>query len=189
MILLTAKCGDDDNIEGLNAGADAYIKKPFNIEVLHNTIDNLLRNREVLKNCFTGGQEQEERQPRFEVKTTDNKILDRIMNVINKNISNPELSVDMISSEVGISRVHLHRKLKELTNQTTRDLIRNTRLKQAVFLLESKNYNVSEVALMTGFTNITIFSRAFKELYGLSPMNYISHKYETDEIDNDSELN
>lgn len=183
VILLTAKCSDEDNIEGLSAGADAYITKPFNIEVLHNTIDNLLRNREVLKNCYTGNQEQEERQPRFEVKITDNKLLDRIMNVINKNISNPELSVDMIASEVGISRVHLHRKLKELTNQTTRDLIRNTRLKQAVSLLESKNYNVSEVALMTGFSNITIFSRAFKELYGLSPMNYINNKSEIDDIE------
>lgn len=186
VILLTAKCRDEDNIEGLNAGADAYITKPFNIDVLHNTIDNLLKNREVLKNCFTGSQEQEERQPKFEIKNTDNKLLDRIMNVINKNISNPELSVDMIASEVGISRVHLHRKLKELTNQTTRDLIRNTRLKQAVSLLESKQYNVSEVALMTGFSNITIFSRAFKELYGLSPMNYINNNSEND--DNDIDL-
>ena len=79
----------------------------------------------------------------------------------------------MIAKEIGISRVHLHRKLKELTNQSTRDLIRNVRLKQAANLLIYKRYSVTEVASLTGFSSITLFSRSFKELYGMTPSEYI----------------
>ena len=74
---------------------------------------------------------------------------------------------------VGISRVHLHRKLKELTNQSTRDLIRNLRLKQAATLLAKKRQSINEVAALTGFTNVAYFSTAFKELYGMTPTAYM----------------
>ena len=76
------------------------------------------------------------------------------------------------ASEVGMSRVHLHRKLKELTNQTTRDFIRNIRMKQAATLLSEKRHAVSEVANLVGYTNMGNFSTAFKELYGMSPSTY-----------------
>ena len=99
------------------------------------------------------------------MQSSDNKLLDKIMNVINRNLSNPDLNVEMITTEVGISRVHLHRKLKELTNQSTRDLIRNVRLKQAAGLLENTEYNISEISDLTGFSSITIFSRSFKECF------------------------
>lgn len=79
----------------------------------------------------------------------------------------------MVAETVGISRVHLHRKLKELTNQSTRDLIRNLRLKQAASLLASKRQSINEVAALTGFTNVAYFSTAFKELYGMTPTAYI----------------
>ena len=95
------------------------------------------------------------------------------MKVINDNIANPELSVEMVAETVGISRVHLHRKLKELTNQSTRDLIRNLRLKQAASLLASKRQSINEVAALTGFTNVAYFSTAFKELYGMTPTAYM----------------
>lgn len=110
------------------------------------------------------------------MQSSDNKLLDKIMNVINRNLSNPDLNVEMITSEVGISRVHLHRKLKELTNQSTRDLIRNVRLKQAAQLLENTDYNISEISDLTGFSSITIFSRSFKDLYGVTPSEYASQK-------------
>lgn len=173
VILLTAKTHEEDNLEGLSSGADAYMTKPFSIDILKKTAENLIKSRELLRNCFTGTQEQEAKVPVFELQSTDNKLLDRIMNVINRNLSNPELSVEMISSEVGISRVHLYRKLKELTNQSTRDLIRNVRLKHAASLLVYKHYNVTEVASLTGFTSTSLFSRVFKELYGVSPKDYI----------------
>ena len=99
--------------------------------------------------------------------------MERIMRVINENLSNPNLTVEMITTEVGISRVHLHRKLKELTNQSTRDLIRNLRLKQAATLLAKKRQSINEVAALTGFTNVAYFSTAFKELYGMTPTAYM----------------
>jgi AraC-like DNA-binding protein len=99
----------------------------------------------------------------------------RIMDAINKNIANPELNVEMLSREVGISRVHLHRKLKELTSQSTRDLIRNIRLQQAAKLLSEKQMNITDVAFSTGFANIGHFSNAFKDFYGVPPSQYMEN--------------
>ena len=172
VMLLTAKNREEDNIDALDMGADVYMTKPFNIDLLKKSAENLIRSREVLRNCFTGNQEQEVKKPIFEIQSTDNKLLDRIMNVINCNLSNQELNVEMITKEVGISRVHLHRKLKELTNQSTRDLIKNVRLKHAATLLSTTHYNVTEITDMVGFSSITLFSRSFKELYGVTPTEY-----------------
>lgn len=178
VILLTAKTEEEDNLVGLNVGADAYLTKPFSIEIVRRTIQNLIKSRELLRNCFAGNQEQEIVKPSIEIQSTNNKLLDRIMNVINRNLSNPELNVEMITKEVGISRVHLHRKLKELTNQSTRDLIRNVRLKHAAYLLENSNYNISEITDFVGFSSLTLFSRSFKELYGVTPSEYATTKRE-----------
>lgn len=173
VILLTAKSSEEDNLEGLSLGADAYIVKPFNIEILRKTAENIIRNREQLRNTFSGQQDQSDKIQKLEVQSPDDKLLKKIMKVINDNISNPNLTVEMITTEVGISRVHLHRKLKELTNQTTRDLIRNVRLQQAAALLASGRHNISEVATLTGFPNATYFSTAFKEMYGVPPTVYM----------------
>ena len=159
-------------MDALDIGADGYMTKPFNIDLLKKSAENLIKSRDVLRNCFTGNQEQEVKKPIFEMQSTDNKLMDRIMNVINRNLSNQELNVEMITKEVGISRVHLHRKLKELTNQSTRDLIKNVRLKHAAMLLSTTHYNVTEITDMTGFSSITLFSRSFKELYGMTPTEY-----------------
>lgn len=176
VILLTAKTREEDNIEGLAIGADAYITKPFNIEVVKNTIANLIKSRETLKNSFSGMQHQEEKISKIEMKSPDEKLLERIMKVINKNIGDPEFNVECLAEEVGISRVHLYRKLKELTNQTTRDFIRNIRLQEAASILKGKNQNITEVARAVGFINISYFATAFKELYGMTPSEY-TEKY------------
>lgn len=173
VILLTAKSREEDNLEGLSIGADAYITKPFSIEILRQSAVNLIKSRERLRNDFQGSQAQKERIQKLEIESPDERLLDRIMKVINDNIANPELSVEMVAETVGISRVHLHRKLKELTNQSTRDLIRNLRLKQAASLLASKRQSINEVAALTGFTNVAYFSTAFKELYGMTPTAYM----------------
>ena len=173
VILLTAKSSEEDNLEGLSLGADAYIVKPFNIEILRKTAENIIKNRDQLRNTFSGQQDQSDKIQKIEVQSPDDKLLKKIMKVINENISNPNLTVEMITKEVGISRVHLHRKLKELTNQTTRDLIRNVRLQQAASLLTSGHHNISEVAALTGFPNATYFSTAFKEMYGVPPTVYM----------------
>ena len=173
VILLTAKSREEDNLEGLSIGADAYITKPFSIEILRQSTFNLIKSRERLRNNFQGSQTQKERMQELEIESPDERLLDRIMKVINDNIANPELNVKMVAETVGISRVHLHRKLKELTNQSTRDLIRNLRLKQAATLLAKKRQSINEVAALTGFTNVAYFSTAFKELYGMTPTAYM----------------
>lgn len=176
VILLTARNSEKDYIEGLSLGADAYIAKPFNLDILTTTIENLIKNREVLRNNFSGKQEQDAHIEVIQPQSADEKLMKKVMKAINKNLNNPDLNAEMIAAEVGISRVHLYRKLKELTNQSTRDFIRNIRLKQAELLLKSeKNYSISEISQLVGFNNTTYFSNAFKELYGVSPSKYAEH--------------
>lgn len=173
IVLLTARSEEEDNLEGLEIGADAYIAKPFNVEILKETVRNIIRNREILRNNYSGNQRQKEKVRKVAIKSPDEKLMARIMSTINANIANPALNVEMLSHEIGISRVHLHRKLKELTSQSTRDLIRNVRLQQAAGLLAEKQLNISEVALAVGFTNVAHFSNAFKEFYGVPPTAYM----------------
>jgi signal transduction histidine kinase/ligand-binding sensor domain-containing protein/DNA-binding response OmpR family regulator len=169
IVLLTAKTAESTNAEGLEMGADAYITKPFNVEILIKTIKGLIKNRQILKNNDNEQHYQEEFISKVNIKASEEKLLEKVHLLIDKNLANPELSVEMLSSEIGISRVHLHRKLKELTNLTTRDLIRNIRLKQAAELITKKGLTVSEVAFAVGFANVNSFSVAFKELHGVSP--------------------
>ncbi len=181
IILLTAKTTAEDNIEGLDRGADAYVTKPFNMDVLRKTVENLINSREQLRNAYTGKQEQKDKITDLEAKSPDDKLMERIMKVIDSNISNPDLSIEMITQEVGISRVHLYRKMKELTNQSMRDFIRNIRLKQAAKLLSEKKHSITEVVEMTGFSRISNFSTLFKDMYGMSPMAYRDQKKEKDD--------
>ena len=173
VILLTAKNREEDKLEGLETGADAYIVKPFNMDILRRTIFNLLNTRKVMRYKFTGNESQEDKIEEVKMKSPDEKLLERVMTVINNNISNSDLSVDMIAQEVGISRVHLHRKMKELTNQTPHDFIRNLRLKQAANLLASQHHNVTEVMYACGFSNSASFSTMFRKFYGMSPRDYM----------------
>jgi YesN/AraC family two-component response regulator len=181
VILLTAKTGEEDTLKGLNTGADAYITKPFNIEILQKTAENLIHTRQKLRNAFAGKQDQKEHVQKLEVKSADEKLLERIMQVINDNMSNPSLSVETLTSAVGISRVHLHRKLKELTNQTTSDFVRNIRLKQAAQLLSEKHHTISQIAYLTGFSNANTFSTQFKVLYGMPPSAYMKECLDKEE--------
>lgn len=173
VILLTAKVRDEDRLEALENNADAYITKPFNIEILKKTVASLITIREQLKNKHCGQQSQDDKLEKILMPSHDDKLMERVMKCINRNISNPDFTVNMIADEVGLSRVHLNRKMKELTNQTTRDFIRNVRLKQATTLLIEKKHTIIDVAEMVGFTSANNFSTAFKEFYGMSPTDYV----------------
>lgn len=185
VILLTARTREEDNLEGLDTGADAYLMKPFSIELLKKTVISLIRNREQLRNTFSGRQNQEEQISTPEMKSPNDRLMERVMRVISDNLGNPALTVEMISSEVGISRVHLHRKLKELTNQTTQQLIRNVRLKQAASLLAEKRHSITEVATLTGFTSPTYFATAFREMFGATPSEYMEQHTAADDGKNE----
>lgn len=173
IILVTAKEGIENQVEGLDLGADAYLTKPFHIEVLKSNINNLLKNRRLLKNKFSGSQEQADKIQQISIKSADETLMNKIMEIINKNLSEPNLSVEMLAQEVGLSRVHLHRKLKELTSLSTRDFIRNIRMQQAAQLLKEKKLSISEVAYAVGYNNLSHFSSSFKEMYGISPKDYM----------------
>ena len=173
VVLLTAKSRDEDKLEGLETGADAYIVKPFNMEILRRTIINLINKHRLLRLKYERNDNLEEQVDEIRLKSPDEKLLERIMECINKNLNNSDLSVDMIADTVGISRVHLHRKMKDLTGQTPHDFIRNIRLKKAAQLLANQGMNVTEVMYACGFANSASFSTVFKKFYGMSPRDYM----------------
>ncbi|MFT4071797.1 MAG: response regulator [Dysgonamonadaceae bacterium] len=173
IILLTSKVEFKDKTEGLNKGADGYIPKPFNIEELLAVINNLILNRNILKGKFSGEQEQKGRIKNIEKKSDNEVLMERIMNVVNENIGNSELNVEFLVTRVGVSRVQLHRKMKEVTGFSTIDFIRNMRMKQAPLLLIEKGLDVSRTAYSVGFVSPTHFSTVFKKYYGVSPSEYI----------------
>lgn len=107
-----------------------------------------------------------------EIKTADEKLMQRITAVINANIKNSDLDISLICGEVGISRVHLHRKMKELTDQTPHEYVRNIRLRQAARLLTRKGQSVTDVVYNCGFGSVSSFSTMFKKMYGVSPREY-----------------
>ena len=178
VILLTARNRDEDRLEGLETGADAYIVKPFNMDILRRTILNLLSSHKLLKMKYERTDELEERVEDIRLKSPDDKLLEKIMDCIRKNLTNSDLNIDMISDEVGISRVHLHRKMKELTGQTPHDFIRSIRLKKAAQLLAEKGMNVTEVMYACGFANSASFSTIFRKYYGMSPRDYMREHQE-----------
>ena len=173
VILLSARMQDRDMIEGLGSGADAYIRKPFNIEVLRQTAVNLIDSRQTMKVMYSDRKDNGRGRDLY-VRTPDERLLDRVNKVIDTNMGNPSLNVGMVALEVGISRVHLHRKLKELTGQTAHDYVRNIRLRKAAEMLSEKKHSISELAEAVGFSNQANFSTAFKALYGVTPTEYMN---------------
>ena len=177
VILLTAKNRDEDKLEGLETGADEYIVKPFNMDILRRKIINLINTHRLLQLKYGRNDVLEEQVEEVKMKTPDEKLLERVMSAINSHLNDSDLSVDMVAEEVGISRVHLHRKMKELTGQTPHDFIRNLRLKQAANLLANQGMNVTEVMYACGFSNSASFSTLFKKFYGVSPRDYMKEHY------------
>lgn len=176
IILLTALSSDEDRLRSLEIGANAFISKPFNIEILMRTVVNILEQQARLRNTFSGHQLPVNQVETPEVKSPDERLMERILKVVNDNLSNPDLTSEMIAKEVGLSRVHLYRKLKELTNQSARNYFRNIRLAKAAELLSQKKMAVAEVAYHVGFSNPNNFATAFKELYGISPTAYMEQQ-------------
>ena len=173
VVLLTAKSRDEDKLEGLETGADAYIVKPFNLEILKRTLLNLINSRNTMRIKMSGNESQEDKVENLELQTADDKLMERVMKVVNSNMSNSDLNVDYIAREVGLSRVHFYRKMKALTNQSPHNFIRNIRMKQAARLFDAGHQNINEVMYAVGFNNTSSFSTAFKAVYGVSPRDYI----------------
>ena len=127
----------------------------------------------MLQGKFHGDKQQEEKIDKVEMESPDENLMRRVMKVINENMSNSELSVEVIADKVGISRVHFYRKMKDLTGQAPRDFLKYVRLKEAGRLLKEKKYDITGVSIATGFKSLSAFSTNFKSLYGLSPTEWV----------------
>ena len=176
VVMLTSKSDVANRLEGLEKGADAYLAKPFDMDELHMMINNLINKNLRLKGKYSGTQQQKDKVIEKEVKGNDEILMERIMKVINEHLSDSDFNVEVLTSEVGISRAQLHRKMKDLTGLPISEFIRNIRLEQAVRLLKEQKINVTQVAYAVGFNNLAHFSTVFRKQFGVSPTEYIEQK-------------
>jgi signal transduction histidine kinase/DNA-binding response OmpR family regulator/ligand-binding sensor domain-containing protein len=167
VILLTAKADVESRIEGLEQGADAYLAKPFEEAELAVRIRKLLELREALQTRYQDA-DFWEKKPTKPSHTEDAFVL-RVRTLVEKNLEDSSFGIPQLCHQLGISRVHLHRKLKALTNQSTSHFIRRIRLQKAHELLRTSDLNVSEIAYEVGFADPTYFSRLYRETFGESP--------------------
>jgi signal transduction histidine kinase/ligand-binding sensor domain-containing protein/DNA-binding response OmpR family regulator len=179
VILLTSKTEHTDRITAFEKGADVYLPKPFNIDELGAIVTNLINNRLRLKGKYAGKHPQDNSKASLDVKDDDMELMQKIMEVFDQHIGNQELSVEKIAQEIGISRTHLHRRLKRIAGISAGELIRTVRLTKAAQLLKEKQINVSQLAYLVGYTSQSNFSTAFKKHFGVSPKEYVeqSTKY------------
>ncbi|QHT66914.1 response regulator [Rhodocytophaga rosea] len=174
IILLTAKADIDSKRKGLETGADDYLTKPFVVEELHLRVKNLIEGRKKLRELF---KQQVRLEPaEIAVTSTDTLFLQKIMSVIETQMSNAAFDVEMLSREVGMSRSNLHRKLMALTGQAANECIRSIRIKRAAYLFDHGFGSVGEVATRVGFSSSNYFAKCFREIYGQSPSEYLRQK-------------
>ena len=176
VVMLTSKSDVANRLEGLEKGADAFLAKPFDMDELHVVINNLISKNLRLKGKYSGSQQQRDKVEETKVKGNDELLMERIMKVVNKHLSDSDFNVETLTSEVGISRAQLHRKMKEMTGLPVSEFIRNIRLEQAVRLLEEQKINVTQVAYTVGFSNLAHFSTVFRKQFGVSPTEYMERK-------------
>jgi signal transduction histidine kinase/AraC-like DNA-binding protein/ABC-type xylose transport system substrate-binding protein/CheY-like chemotaxis protein len=169
IILLTAQSNVDQQIDGIRSMADVYITKPFNLDYLRATINNLIKNRLILKEHFISDIDPA-KMPIS--KRLDKKFLSDFAGIVEQNLSNENFNVDDICKLIGISRVKLYRKVKALLGCSIADYILNRRLKKAKYLLINESYSISEITYMVGFSSPNYFSTVFKAKYECTPSEF-----------------
>ena len=184
IVLLTAKTAMEDRLEALNCGADDYITKPFSAEYLEARVRNLLQQRqklqELFRNTLSFSQEKEDGLEKVieitpsapKVVSQDNLFIEKLIRSLEENMENSELTVDDLVSMAGLSRSVIFKKLKSLTGLAPIEFIREMRIKRAAQLIETRQYNISQVAYMVGMNDPRYFSRCFKQKYGMTPTDY-----------------
>ena len=170
VILLTARTSITFKYKGLETGADDYITKPFSAEYLQLRVRNLIRQREIIRSHFV--RETICDPAKITVTSVDERLLKNAVDYIGNHMTDQSLSVEKLSSELGLSRVHLYRKIKALTNLTVVEFIRSIRLKRAAWLLSENKMNINEVSSIVGFDDVDYFRTCFKQHFGISPSEY-----------------
>lgn len=170
VILLTARTMIEQEIEGLETGADEYIHKPFHPRLLKLKVDKIIEAREALKQQFAKNTSFTAKE--VTVTSADEKFLQKAIDFVKDNLADTDLNIEKMSGELNISRVHLYRKLKAITNQNPTEFIRTIRLKQAAYLLSLGKLNVSEIAYSVGFNSHQYFTNSFQKYFNMSPTEY-----------------
>jgi len=174
VILLTARHAEEQKLEGYQSGADDYITKPFNFEILELKIKKMVTQRELMRKAF---QKHIIVNPsEISITSLDEKLIRKAIDLVEKNIGNPDFSVEELSRELAMSRVHLYKKLLSLTGKSPIEFIRILRLKRAAQLLEKSQLSVSEIAYQVGFNNPKYFTKYFKTEFGKLPSQYPQQK-------------
>ncbi len=172
VILLTAMAGEDDQLKGLKSGANDYLSKPFNFQILNTRIANLLDLNKSVKDTYS---KQIQLDGNDIVTESGNlKLLNTILRYIEDKLSDPDLSVEELSKHVGMSRGSLYYKLIELTGLSPIEYIRTVKLEKAATLMETSELNVTQIAYITGFGTPSYFTRMFKNKYGVVPSEYLN---------------
>ena len=171
-ILLTAQHNLQSRLKGLNTGADAYMEKPFSIELLTAQVSNLLKSRELLNKTYL------EKKPfapvaSLAVSQVDDIFLHKLNDYLEENLSNEALSVEMLADTMGMSTSSLYRKVKGLSGLSPNDFIRIARLKKAILLMQNGENRISEIAFQVGFSSPAYFSTCFQKQYGKTPSEYL----------------
>ncbi len=170
VILLSALDSDKNQLKGIESGADEYISKPFDVQILHKKIENLILLAERLKNRYS--KKITLMPSNVTVSSPDEVFLNNLLRTIEKEIDNTELDVDMLAQCLNISRMQLYRKVSALTNMTVKELVTDIRLKRAAQLLSKQKLSVSEVVYSVGFNDLSYFGKCFKKKYGINPSEY-----------------
>ena len=185
IIMLTALAGDGNAVKGLDTGADDYILKPFNADILRSKVKRLVENRRSIKQAYmklmlaSGVQDDSNKQEVAEEGPKEDPFIKQIFEIVESNLQNPEFSVKRLAEMLNMSQPTLYRKVKMLTNYTIIELIRGVRLKNAAKLLRTKKYSIQEVSEMVGYNDAPTFRKHFVEFYGTTPSTY-ANKEEDD---------
>ncbi len=171
LLMLTAKATVENRLQGIGTGADAYMVKPFDMRLLKLRLSQLITSRQLIFNKYFSVISDVS----SDIKTTslDKQFIEKVLNYINENIDNPELNVEILASQLNLSRSQFYRKIKALTNQTATEFLRNVRLQKAKQIIEMGNTNVTEVCYKVGFASPSYFSKSFKKYFGVSPTEII----------------
>lgn len=174
VILLTARTAPDQKMEGYQTGADDYVTKPFNFEILLSRIKNLISLRASLHQSFH--QKIDVKASEISITSLDETLIKNALKSVEDRLSDPDFSVEDLSRELGMSRVHLYKKLLSLTGKSPLEFIRTIRLQRAAQLLEKSQLTVAEVAYKVGFNNPKYFAKYFREEYHVLPSHYGARK-------------
>lgn len=167
VILLTARAAKEHEQKGLEVGADDYITKPFNLNILTLRIKNLLQRRRDSHN-----KPMDVSPSKINITSLDEKLINKAIRYVEDNLSRSDLSVEELSGELGMSRVHLYKKLLSITGKTPIEFIRILRLKRAAQMLRESQLSIAEITYQTGFNNLNLFRKYFKAEFGMLPSEY-----------------